>query len=162
MTKQKSIDSKNNSEIGDIAEFTKNSSLLLLDNVKKRFADGGIDKTEYLDVLCGVDMKVEKGEIVAIIGGSGSGKTTLLQITGTLDRPSSGQVLLEGINVHKLSEKAKNYIRTSKIGFIFQFHNLINDMTALENVMMPALISGKKSRRSNAYGLTTVAGNWHD
>jgi len=97
-------------------------------------------------VLRGVNMHVERGEIVSIIGKSGAGKTTLLQIIGTLDTPDSGQVLIDGTDVMKMKEKSLSDFRNKNIGFIFQFHQLLPEFTALENVMMPALIGGWKRK----------------
>jgi lipoprotein-releasing system ATP-binding protein len=94
-----------------------------------------------LDVLKGVDFLVKKGEIVSIIGKSGAGKTTLLQIIGTLDKPDSGSVIIDGVDVFSLQEKELADFRNRHIGFIFQFHQLLPEFTALENVMMPALIA---------------------
>ena len=94
-----------------------------------------------LQVLKGVDLQVQKGEIVSIIGKSGAGKTTLLQIIGTLSTPDKGQVLIDGVDVFALSEKELSDFRNRHIGFIFQFHQLLPEFTALENVMMPALIA---------------------
>ena len=97
-----------------------------------------------LEVLKGVNLKVEKGEIVAIIGKSGAGKTTLLQIIGTLDRPTSGQVLMEGEDVFALNDAKLAAFRNKHIGFIFQFHQLLPEFTALENVCIPAMIAREK------------------
>ena len=94
-----------------------------------------------LEVLKGVDLTVEKGEIVSIIGKSGAGKTTLLQIIGTLDKPNSGSVLIDGVDVFSLKEKELADFRNRHIGFIFQFHQLLPEFTTLENVMMPAMIA---------------------
>ena len=94
-----------------------------------------------LQVLKGVNLQVKKGEIVCIIGQSGAGKTTLLQIMGTLDKPDKGQILFDGKDVFSLSETALAEFRNKHIGFIFQFHQLLPEFTALENVMMPALIA---------------------
>ena len=99
-----------------------------------------------LEVLQGVSLSINKGEIVAIIGKSGAGKTTLLQIIGTLDQPDSGSVLIGGIDVLHLSEKQLAEFRNKHIGFIFQFHQLLPEFTALENVMMPALIHKDSER----------------
>lgn len=96
-----------------------------------------------LQVLKGVNLQVGQGEIVCIIGQSGAGKTTLLQIMGTLDKPDKGQVLFNGKDVFTLSETALAEFRNKHIGFIFQFHQLLPEFTALENVMMPALIARK-------------------
>ena len=93
-----------------------------------------------LEVLKGVSLQIRQGEIVAIVGKSGAGKTTLLQIIGTLDRPDSGSVLIDGTDVLHLKDSALAEYRNRHIGFIFQFHQLLPEFTALENVMMPALI----------------------
>lgn len=97
-----------------------------------------------LEVLKGVNLRVEEGEIVAIVGKSGAGKTTLLQIIGTLDRPDQGQVVIDGTEVFSLDEKALAQWRNRHIGFIFQFHQLLPEFTALENVMIPGMIAGEK------------------
>ena len=97
-----------------------------------------------LAVLKGVNLKVEKGEIVAIIGKSGAGKTTLLQIIGTLDRPTQGQVFIEGTDVFALKDRELAAFRNKHIGFIFQFHQLLPEFTALENVCIPAMIAREK------------------
>lgn len=94
-----------------------------------------------LEVLKGVDLQISKGEIVSIIGKSGAGKTTLLQIIGTLSSPDKGQVLIDGVDVFSLTDKDLADFRNRHIGFIFQFHQLLPEFTALENVMMPALIA---------------------
>ena len=103
-----------------------------------------------LEVLKGVHLCVQQGEILAIVGKSGAGKTTLLQILGTLDRPTSGQVFINGQDVFRLSEKDHATFRNRHIGFIFQFHQLLPEFTALENVMMPALIAGEARKVSQA------------
>lgn len=95
-----------------------------------------------LQVLRGVSLRVEKGEIVSIVGKSGVGKTTLLQIIGTLDKADSGQVLIDEQDISQLGERELARFRNQHIGFIFQFHQLLPEFTALENVMMPCLISG--------------------
>ena len=94
-----------------------------------------------MQVLKNVSLEVRKGEIVSIVGASGAGKTTLLQIIGSLDKPDSGTVLLNGTNINELKEKELATFRNKNIGFIFQFHQLLPEFTALENVMMPALIA---------------------
>ncbi len=96
-----------------------------------------------IDVLRGLDLSVEKGEVLSIIGASGVGKSTLLQILGTLDRPDSGSLMIRGKAVASLSQRELNELRTRVIGFVFQFHFLLPEFTALENVMMPGLIGGK-------------------
>ena len=102
-------------------------------NINKSFGN--------LQVLKDVSLEVGKGEIVSIVGASGAGKTTLLQIIGSLDKPDSGTVLLNGTNISELKEKELAAFRNQNIGFIFQFHQLLPEFTALENVMMPALIA---------------------
>ena len=99
-----------------------------------------------LQVLRGIDLTVSDGEIVSIVGPSGAGKTTLLQIIGTLDRPDSGTVLIDGTDVGSLREKPLSAFRCRHIGFVFQFHQLLPEFTAVENVMMPALIAGVSMR----------------
>lgn len=101
-----------------------------------------------LQVLKGIDLTIGKGEIVTIVGPSGAGKTTLLQIIGTLDQPDSGSLTINGTDVSRLNEKALSAFRNKNIGFVFQFHQLLPEFTALENVMIPALIGG--TRRSDA------------
>ena len=98
-----------------------------------------------LEVLKGIDLHINKGEVVSIVGPSGAGKTTLLQIIGTLDRADAGSVRLNGVDVCRLKEKELSVFRNRQIGFVFQFHQLLPEFTALENVMMPALIAGVSS-----------------
>ncbi len=102
----------------------------------------GIQKAyNSLRVLKGVDIEVKKGEVIAIVGASGAGKSTLLHILGTLDSPDSGTVDLEGVNLFSLSSKALAEFRNKNLGFVFQFHNLLAEFSALENVMIPGLIA---------------------
>ena len=103
-----------------------------------------------LQVLKGVDLQVEQGEVVSIIGPSGAGKTTLLQIMGTLDRPDSGRVTIGGVAVEQLKERELAAFRNRHIGFVFQFHQLLPEFTALENVMIPAFIAGRTRKESEA------------
>ncbi|MFA9371617.1 MAG: ABC transporter ATP-binding protein [Labilibaculum antarcticum] len=98
-----------------------------------------------VDVLKGIDLNITKGEIVSVVGASGAGKTTLLQILGTLDRPDSGKVFFDGVDITSYNEKELSAFRNSNIGFVFQFHHLLPEFTALENVCLPAYIA-KKSR----------------
>jgi len=109
-------------------------------NIHKSFGE--------LEVLKGVDLTVAKGEIVSIVGPSGAGKTTLLQILGTLDKPNAGEVLVNGVDFSKLNEKELAAFRNRHIGFIFQFHQLLPEFTALENVMIPALIARKDNKKT--------------
>jgi lipoprotein-releasing system ATP-binding protein len=109
-------------------------NVINIKNLKKKYGS--------LEVLKGVDLTIEKGEVVAIVGASGAGKSTLLQILGTLDRPDEGSIIWDGQDIFKLNNVQLNPFRNQKIGFVFQFHNLLPEFTALENVMMPALIAG--------------------
>lgn len=99
-----------------------------------------------LEVLTGIDLLVERGEVVSIVGPSGAGKTTLLQILGTLSRPSSGEIEIDGEAVHALSDRQLSRFRNTKIGFVFQFHHLLPEFTALENVCIPGYIGGRDRR----------------
>jgi lipoprotein-releasing system ATP-binding protein len=105
-----------------------------------------------LQVLKGIDLGIEKGEVVSIVGPSGAGKTTLLQIIGTLDRPDSGSVRIDGNDVTQLSQRKLADFRNRHIGFVFQFHQLLPEFTALENILIPAYIAGtsKKAARQHA------------
>lgn len=95
-----------------------------------------------LEVLKGIDLEVEKGELLSIVGTSGSGKSTLLQILGTLDKPDKGEILLENTSVNTLNTKKLANFRNQYIGFVFQFHNLLPEFTAIENASLPAMLSG--------------------
>lgn len=95
-----------------------------------------------LQVLKGIDLHINKGEIVSIVGPSGAGKTTLLQIIGTLDKPDSGSIVIDGIDVSNLSKAKLSDFRNRHLGFVFQFHQLLPEFTALENIMIPAFIAG--------------------
>ena len=103
-------------------------------NITKRFGS--------LQVLKGIDLHINKGEIVSIVGPSGAGKTTLLQIIGTLDKPDSGSIVIDGIDVSNLSKAKLSDFRNRHLGFVFQFHQLLPEFTALENIMIPAFIAG--------------------
>lgn len=108
--------------------------IIRLRNITKSFGN--------LQVLRGIDLDIHKGEVASIIGPSGAGKTTLLQIMGTLDVPDTGSVTIEGTEVNRMKEKQLSAFRNSHIGFVFQFHQLLPEFTAVENVMIPALIAG--------------------
>lgn len=128
------------------------NNIIRVENICKSFGT--------LEVLKGVNLSVNRGEIVAIVGKSGAGKTTLLQIIGTLDKPTAGKVFIDGVDVFSLKEKALAEFRNRHIGFIFQFHQLLPEFTALENVMMPALIANGnfKDAQSRAARLLTDLG----
>lgn len=99
-----------------------------------------------LQVLKGIDLHIEKGEIVSIVGPSGAGKTTLLQIIGTLDQPDAGSVSVDGIETNRLSSNKLSDFRNRHLGFVFQFHQLLPEFTAIENIMIPAYIAGVKPK----------------
>jgi lipoprotein-releasing system ATP-binding protein len=101
-----------------------------------------------LQVLKGIDLSIEKGEIVSIVGPSGAGKTTLLQIIGTLDRPDTGTINIDGVDITSVSEKKLSDFRNQRLGFVFQFHQLLPEFSAIENVMIPAYIAGRNSKEA--------------
>ncbi len=115
--------------------------MIHLENITKSFGN--------LQVLRGIDLEIEKGEIVSIVGPSGAGKTTLLQIMGTLDMPDGGSVVIDGTQVNRMREKELSAFRNRHIGFVFQFHQLLPEFTALENVMIPAFIAGRGQQEAN-------------
>lgn len=101
-----------------------------------------------LEVLKGIDLSIAEKEVVSIVGPSGAGKTTLLQIMGTLDKPDAGKLIVDGIEVNKLKEKELSRFRNRHVGFVFQFHQLLPEFTALENIMIPAFIAGMSQRKA--------------
>lgn len=103
-----------------------------------------------LQVLKGIDLEIDKGEVISIVGPSGAGKTTLLQIMGTLDAPDEGTVFIEQTNVSRMKEKELSAFRNKHIGFVFQFHQLLPEFTAVENVMIPAFIAGTSTKEATA------------
>ena len=109
--------------------------MIQINNITKSFGS--------LQVLKGIDLHINKGEVVSIVGPSGAGKTTLLQIIGTLDRPDGGQVVIDGINTTRLSTDKLSDFRNQHLGFVFQFHQLLPEFTAIENIMIPAFIAGR-------------------
>ena len=110
-----------------------------------------------LQVLKGINLIIYKGEVVSVVGPSGAGKTTLLQILGTLDKADSGSVVINGVEVGNLKEKELSAFRNKQIGFVFQFHQLLPEFTALENVMIPALIGGMSSGEAMRKAKETLA-----
>lgn len=109
-----------------------------------------------LQVLKDVSLEIRQGEVVSIVGASGAGKTTLLQIMGTLDRPDSGTVKIKDADITRLSERELSRFRNQNIGFVFQFHNLLPEFTALENVCMPALIGGKTMEQAKPEAMSLL------
>lgn len=118
------------------------SEILEAENLYKSYFDGG----KELPVLRGLGLKIGRGEIAFVVGPSGAGKSTLLHLLGVLDRPTAGEVRLDGVDLHGLREKERARLRNLKIGFVFQFYHLLPEFSAWENVMMPALISNKGQR----------------
>ena len=123
--------------------------MIEIQGITKSFGD--------LQVLKGIDLIIYKGEVVSVVGPSGAGKTTLLQIMGTLDKADSGSVVINGIEVGRLKEKELAAFRNKQIGFVFQFHQLLPEFTALENVMIPALIGGMSSDKAMKKAKETLA-----
>ena len=116
--------------------------MIQIENLTKKFGD--------LQVLKGVNLTIGKGEVISIVGSSGAGKTTLLQLIGTLDKPTSGTIRFNGEDLGRLSSKRLAAFRNRHIGFVFQFHQLLPEFTALENIVIPALIAGRKRSEAEA------------
>ena len=114
--------------------------MIRIENLTKSFGD--------LQVLKGVSLNIKKGEVISIVGPSGAGKTTLLQLIGTLDKPSSGTICFNGEELGKMNESRLATFRNRHIGFVFQFHQLLPEFTALENIIIPALIAGRKRKEA--------------
>ena len=126
--------------------------MITIKNITKSFGS--------LQVLKGIDLTVSKGEVVSIVGPSGAGKTTLLQIIGTLDRADTGSVIIDGQDITKLSQSKLADFRNQHIGFVFQFHQLLPEFSAIENIMIPALIAGvsRREAKQKAMSLLTMLG----
>lgn len=118
--------------------MNKQTPTLELKNLRRSFKQGG----QTLEVLRGIELDIAKGEVVALIGPSGAGKSTLLQIAGLLEQPSKGEIYLDGLKCSKLSDAMRTSLRRDYLGFVYQYHNLLPDFDAVENVMMPLLIAG--------------------
>ncbi len=114
--------------------------MIKIQNITKRF--------DQLEVLRGINLEIPDGQVVSIVGASGAGKTTLLQIMGTLDKPTTGTIEIDGTDVSRMSQTQLAHFRNQKIGFVFQFHQLLPEFTALENVMIPAFIAGKSKKEA--------------
>lgn len=125
-----------------MVNFVTNNSFNMIQatNIHKSF--------DELEVLKGVNLNIKAGEIVSIVGPSGAGKTTLLQILGTLDKPNQGMVKVDGQDIGKMNEQQQAVFRNRQIGFVFQFHQLLPEFTALENVMIPALIANQNNKKA--------------
>jgi len=120
------------------------SSILKATGIYKTFKDGN----KHVEVLKGVSININQAEMVAIVGTSGSGKSTLLHVLGGLDSPDKGEVLVAGQNIHQLSIKKQGELRNQKLGFVYQFHHLLAEFNALENVMMPLIIGGMSEQKA--------------
>ena len=123
--------------------------MIVAEDIHKSYGD--------LSVLKGVSLNVRQGEIVSIVGASGAGKTTLLHILGTLDKPDKGSVHIQGTKVFDLNDRRLSDFRNRSIGFVFQFHHLLPEFSALENVMIPALIAGKSKREASTMSKTLLS-----
>lgn len=122
----------------EIKEFNSNK-ILIAKNIKRTFT---LDKNIRLEVLKGISLEIYEGEILVIVGASGAGKSTLLHILGTIDKPDEGEIEIDNINVMTLEDEEISKFRNQKIGFIFQFHHLLPEFTAIENLIIPMLIKG--------------------
>lgn len=134
-----------------------NNNILVLENVSKSYQT----KVEKINILKDINLSVKKGDFLSIIGRSGSGKSTLLNIMGLLDKNDSGKIYIDGIDISNIDDAVKNKIKNEKLGFVFQFHFLLPEFTALENVMLPALInaySKKEEIKNRAIELLEMVG----
>ncbi len=133
----------------DSTAYSLKRTIIEVQNVTKSYKTG----TTELEVLKGISFSIEQGEAVCLLGASGAGKSTLLQILGTLDRPSDGKVLYKSEDVFSMDDETLAQFRNQKMGFVFQFHHLIQEMNALENIMLPALIAGDDPHTSKEEAL---------
>ena len=124
--------------------MSESAPVLALQGIRRRFVQG----QAVLDVLQGIDLVLPRGTIAALVGPSGTGKSTLLHISGLLERPSAGEVMIEGRSCNSLGDAERTRLRRERIGFVYQFHHLLPDFTALENVAMPRLIAGRPTREA--------------
>ncbi|MBF0453750.1 MAG: ABC transporter ATP-binding protein [Magnetococcales bacterium] len=136
------------------SQGSKASLLLQATRVTRSFSLG---RNNSLAVLKGIDFSIDRGEMVALLGDSGSGKSTLIQILGTLDRPTEGEVLLDGVDLFALSAREQAAIRNRRIGFIYQSHRLLPEFSAIENVMMPLLIGRQPSQQAREQAKQVLA-----
>jgi len=124
--------------LNSLSKISRKDTVMSVRDIKKTFVEGG----QPLKILRGGGFNLYRGEIVALVGQSGSGKSTLLQCVGLLDKPTSGDIFINGMPIDKISEETRTLLRRKKIGFVYQRHNLLSDFTALENVILPMLADG--------------------
>ena len=132
--------------LNSLSKISKRDAVLSVRDIKKTFVEGG----QPLNVLRGGGFDLYRGEIIALVGQSGSGKSTLLQCVGLLDKPTSGDIFINGMPVDRMSEDTRTILRRQKIGFVYQRHNLLSDFTALENVVLPMMANGVKEEVANS------------
>lgn len=132
-----------------------NDNFLVAQDIRKIYENNG----KEVKAVDGVSIQLRKGRSVAIVGPSGAGKSTVMHMLGGLDKPTTGNVILDGVDIYKLPDKARASIRNTRIGFVFQFYHLLNEFTALENVMMPGMIKGHKTQehKSTRYKIRDAA-----
>jgi lipoprotein-releasing system ATP-binding protein len=130
------------------------NNVLQLTSIMRSFIQGG----QRLDVLRGIDLSIKRGEIVALVGASGSGKSTLLQIAGLLDTPTSGDIVIEGVNASTASDDERTRLRLKHLGFVYQFHHLLPEFTACENIAIPQMIAGVPYAKAAARARELLAG----
>ncbi len=131
--------------LNSLSKISKRDVVLSVRDIKKTFVEGG----QPLKVLRGGGFDLYRGEIIALVGPSGSGKSTLLQCVGLLDKPTSGDIFIDGLPIDKISEETRTVLRRKKIGFVYQRHNLLSDFTALENVVLPMMANGIDEENGN-------------
>ncbi len=131
--------------LNSLSKLSKKDIVLSVRDIKKTFIEGG----QPLDILRGGGFDLYRGEIIALVGQSGSGKSTLLQCIGLLDKPTSGDIFINGMPTDKITEETRTMLRRKKIGFVYQRHNLLSDFTALENVVLPMLANGMDEEIAN-------------
>ena len=146
MSEASALDPMDGPDFGDMDVDEGPDVVLQLAGVVRRYPQAG----GWLNVLRGVDFAMQAGEIVALVGPSGAGKSTLLHLCGLLDRPDQGAVLLGGRDVGRLDDRSRTALRRVEIGFVYQFHHLLPEFSALENVVMPQLIAGRRRRTAEA------------
>lgn len=132
--------------LNSLSKISKKDIVMSVRDIKKTFIEGG----QPLNVLRGGGFDLYRGEIVALVGQSGSGKSTLLQCVGLLDKPTSGDIFIDGMPIDKIDEETRTMLRRQKMGFVYQRHNLLSDFTALENVVLPMMANGTDETTANA------------